>query len=170
MIKVQFSGEGIFSNSSEAFSLYERSRFGEKVGGRIEYLMVEALFLIEEKKMEAYLGEKELGFDDLLLKIKKKDKSIEGKLVVFRDLRKKGYIVKTALKFGAEFRVYDKGIKPGEDHAKWVLYIVKENDQLKWHDFTAKNRIAHSTRKNLLLAIVDEERDVSYYEVNWKRL
>ena len=61
-------------------------------------------------------------------------------------------------------------MKPGEDHAKWVLYIVKENEQLKWHDFTAKNRIAHSTKKNLLIGIVDEERDVSYYEIDWKRL
>src|SRR3989344_3776016 len=102
MIKAQFGGEGIFSNSSEAFSLYEKSRFGEKIGGRIEYLMVEALFLIEEKKMEACLGDKELGFDELLSKVKKKDKRIESKLAVFRDLRKKGYILKTALKFGAE--------------------------------------------------------------------
>ncbi|MBU1252016.1 MAG: tRNA-intron lyase, partial [Nanoarchaeota archaeon] len=35
------------------------------------------------------------------------------------------------------------------------------------HDFSAKNRVAHSTKKNLLLAIVDEEGDVSYYEVRW---
>jgi tRNA-intron endonuclease len=40
---------------------------------------------------------------------------------------------------------------------------------MTWHDFSAKNRIAHSTKKNLLIAIVDEEGDVSYYEVSWKR-
>ena len=170
MIKAQFGGEGIFSNSSEAFSLYEKSRFGEKIGGRIEYLMVEALFLIEEKKMEACLGDKELGFEELLSKVKKKDKRIESKLAVFRDLRKKGYILKTALKFGAEFRVYEKGVRPGDDHAKWILHIAKENEQLKWHDFTAKNRVAHSTKKNLLIGIIDEERDVSYYQCEWVRV
>lgn len=170
MIQGQFSGENVFSSSSEAFSLYEKSRFGEKVGGRIEYLFVEALFLAEEGKIDILSGNKKLGFEELVRKIRRKDKNIESKLVVYRDLRKKGYIVKTALKFGSEFRVYDRGIRPGEDHAKWIVYVVKENDQLRWHDFAAKNRIAHSTKKNLLVAIIDEERDVSYYEVEWKRL
>ena len=71
------------------------------------------------------------------------------------------------MKFGAEFRVYDKGIKPGQDHARWILYPVKESEILTWHDFSAKNRVAHSTRKNLLIGIVDEERDITYYEISW---
>ncbi len=170
MIKGQFSTEGVSSNSTEAFSLCEKSRLGEKVGGKIEYLFVEALFLMEQQKMEIFQAKNKLNFENILKKIKKIDKNIETKLIVYRDLRKKGYIAKTALKFGAEFRIYDRGIKPGQDHAKWIMHIAKENENLKWHDFAAKNRIAHSTKKNLLLAIVDEEKDVSYYEISWKRL
>ena len=34
---------------------------------------------------------------------------------------------------------------------------------------SAKNRVAHSTKKNLLLAIVDEEEVITYYEVRWLR-
>ena len=97
------------------------------------------------------------------------DKKIEIKLAVFADLRKKGFIVKTALKFGADFRIYDRGIHPGEDHAKWILFVTKDTDAMHWQDFAAKNRVAHSTKKNLLIAIVDEEADVSYYEVSWIR-
>ena len=170
MIQAQFTGDKIFSNSSEAFSLYERSRFGEKVNDRMEYSFVEALYLVREGKMIVFFGNKEIDFNDLINRIKRKDKRVENKFVVFNDLRKRGYIVKTALKFGADFRVYEKGIKPGEDHALWVLFVVKENEQLKWHDFAAKNRVAHSTKKKLLLGIVDEESDVSYYEVEWKRM
>jgi len=62
-----------------------------------------------------------------------------------------------------------KAKKYGRDHAKWILFPVSENQQLTWHDFSAKNRVAHSTKKNLLIAIVDEEGDVSYYEVGWLR-
>ena len=91
------------------------------------------------------------------------------KLHTYRDLRKKGYILKSALKFGADFRVYDKGVKPGTDHAKWILSCVKDTDNINWRDFAAKNRIAHSTRKNLLVAIVDSEGSVSYYEISWKK-
>ena len=78
-------------------------------------------------------------------------------------------MVKTALKFGADFRIYERGVKPGEDHAKWILYPVNEGSTLTWHEFSAKNRVAHSTRKRLLLGIVDSEEDVTYYEVKWTR-
>ncbi len=169
MITGQLSGNSISSNSLEAFSLYDKSVFGEKKRNKIEYSLVEALFLISEKKMKVLSNNKPLSEDSLLKRLRKIDRKIETKFVVFSDLRKKGYIVKTALKFGAEFRVYDKGVKPGQDHALWILYTTKESDILSWHEFAAKNRVAHSTNKKLLIAIVDEELDVSYYEISWTR-
>ena len=167
MIQALFSGEKILSNSSEAFSLYEKSRFGEKFRGKIEYSFLEALYLLDMGKIKIFSGKKELDFDKVLGKIRRIDKKIELRFSVFSDLRKKGYIVKTALKFGADFRVYSRGVKPGEDHALWILFVVKENEQLRWHEFAAKNRVAHSTKKNLLIGIVDDENDVSYYEISW---
>ena len=169
MIKAIFTGDKIVSNSEEAFSLYERSSFGERKSGRIEYASVEALFLVTERKLQVFTGKKSLDIDFLIKKIRKRDKKIETKLIVFTDIRKRGYIVKTALKFGAEFRVYEKGIKPGQNHALWILYTTNEHDSLNWHDFTSKNRVAHSTKKRLLIAIVDDESDVSYYEVSWMK-
>jgi len=99
--------------------------------------------------------------------LQKIDKKIEIKYIVFKDLRQKGYIPKTALKFGADFRVYDKGAKPGISHAKWIVFVDYESRKISWHEFSAKNRVAHSTKKNLLLAIVDEEGDIIYYEIKW---
>ncbi len=170
MIKSYFVGEKVVSSSTEAFSLYEKSRFGEKKVNKVEYSAVEVLHLVSQGKMEVYSGNDILGEDFLLRKFKKKDKRIETKIEVFSDLRKKGYVVKTALKFGAEFRVYEKGVRPGEDHARWIVYGVKESEQMNWHDFAAKSRVAHSTRKKLLLGVVDEEGDVTYYEVGWTRV
>ena len=71
------------------------------------------------------------------------------------------------MKFGADFRVYDRGVKPGDDHAKWIVYPVFESESFTWYEWAAKNRVSHSTRKRLLLAIVDAEHDVSYWEANW---
>jgi tRNA-intron endonuclease, archaea type len=169
MIQAQLSGEKITSNEIEAFSLYEKSRFGEKKDSKIEYSPIETLFLVSENKISILSGKKQLKEDILLKRFKKNDKKIETKLIAYKNLRKRGYILKTALKYGADFRVYEKGIKPGEDHARWVLFVVKENEPLSWHEFAAKNRIAHSTKKNLLIAIVDEESDVSYYEISWRK-
>lgn len=170
MISAILSGEKISSNSKEAFELFAKSRFGEQDGEKIIYSLAEALFLIENKKLELEDSKgKIIKEKEARKKFQKLDKKFETKFSVFRDLRKKGYVVKTALKFGAEFRVYEPGKFPGEEHAKWILYCVSENNQMTWHDFSAKNRVAHSTNKNLLIGVVDEEGDVSYYEVGWIR-
>ncbi len=169
MITANFSGEKIYSTSNEAFNLFEKSYFGEKIQNKVEYSFIEALYLIQLKKMEIYQNSKRISDETFLKKIKRFDKKIETKLTVFSDLRRKGYIVKTALKYGAEFRVYQKGSKPGKSHSPWILYTSKESDNLKIQDFAAKNRVAHSTKKKLLMAVVDEESDVTYYEVSWIR-
>lgn len=169
MIDANTLGDKIISSSQNAFSWFEKSAYGEKKRGHIEYSILEALFLLSEGKMIIKSGKKIISFEDLLKKAKKTDKKIDIKFAVFYDLRKRGYIVKTALKYGAEFRVYDKGTRPGKAHARWILYTIKGGENIKWHDFTAKSRVAHSTKKTLLLGMVDEEGDVSYYEVSWKR-
>jgi tRNA-intron endonuclease, archaea type len=169
-IKAQLISERISSNSAEAQDLFTNQRFGEKIGEKIFYTLSEALFLVKERKMEIYdFKNKKFSQKELLNRFERIDKKFKTKYLVFKDLRKKGYIVKTALKFGAEFRVYDKGKKIGKDHAKWICFPVSENQTMTWQDFSAKNRVAHSTKKNLLIAVVDDEGDVSYYEVSWKR-
>ena len=167
-IKARLISEKITSNAKAALDLFSSQRFGERIREKILYSLPEVLFLVETKKMDVYdYREKKLTEKQLLKKFEKIDKKFKTKYIVFQDLRKRGYIVKTALKFGAEFRVYKKSSAIGKEHAKWILFPVSETEQLTWHDFSAKNRVAHSTHKNLLIAIVDEENDVSYYEVKW---
>jgi len=169
MEKVQayIIGEIISSNTPEAFSLHKKSFFGIPSDEKIQYSLPEALFLVKKGKMEISSGGKKIQKKDLMKKFQRIDKKIQIKFPVFEDLRDKGYIIKTALKFGADFRVYDKGFKPEKKHAKWIVFVDHESKKLTWHEFSAKNRVAHSTKKNLLIAILDEESSVSYYEVSW---
>jgi len=166
-IKAYILGERVSSNSSDAYSLYEKSSFGEKKDGKIIYSPTEALFLAEKNKMDIFSNNKKLSHEELIKKFKKIDKKIQTKYPVFKDLREKGYVVKTALKFGAEFRVYEKGARVGEKHSKWIVFTDYESKTFSWQEFSSKNRVAHSTKKNLLIAIVDEEGDITYYEVRW---
>jgi tRNA-intron endonuclease, archaea type len=170
-IKATLVSEKVTSNSAEAQSLFTTSRFGEKFGEKILYSLSEALLLVQDKKMEILdHKDKKLTQKEILKKFERIDKKFKTKYIVFKDLRKNGYIVKTALKFGAEFRVYEKGSKISKSHSKWICFPVSENKQLTWQDFSAKNRVAHSTKKNLLIAVVDDEGSVSYYEVKWTRV
>lgn len=159
----------VTDDSDIARELYNLKRFGEIKNRKVFLSFYEALYLLDKGRITVLDGRKKEMTHDSLLRRANKIKNFLTNYIVYEDLRSKGYIVRTALKFGAEFRVYDKGIKPGEDHAKWVVFPVPESEKYTWMEFSAKNRVAHSTKKSLLIAVVDDELDVSYWEANWVR-
>jgi tRNA-intron endonuclease len=167
--KAMISGERIISKDKEAMNLYGKSTIGEPIEGKVYYSLVEASYLLDQGKINIYEKNKKLTKEKFFDIAKKTEPNFWTRYRVFKDLRSRGYIVKTALKFGADFRVYNRGIRPGQDHARWIVFPVYETSSLTWHEFAAKNRVAHSTKKQLLMAVVDEEGDVSYWEVRWIR-
>ncbi len=171
-VKAMFSEERIILNSeSESQSLYDNGRFGVILeNGKLQLSLIEGLYLMEKGKIKIRTrAGRAIKFDDYLKKSQKIEPNFWIRYCVYKDMRNRGYIIKTALKFGADFRVYDRGVKPGEDHARWIIYPVSEGSTLTWYEFAAKNRVAHSTRKRLMIGIVDDEGDVTYYEVRWMR-
>ncbi len=172
LVKAILAREKVITESSEeARDFYNQSRFGSITeGGKVELSLLEALFLFEKKRLDLRSeGGRKISFESYVRKARKVEPNFWIRYSVFRDIRNRGYIIKTALKFGADFRVYDRGIKPGEDHAMWVVYPVHEGETLTWHEFSAKNRVAHSTKKKLLIGVVDDEGDVTYYVIKWMK-
>jgi tRNA-intron endonuclease len=172
VVSAVFARERVLTEvTDEARELYNQSRYGSIEGdGKVQLSLLEALYLIEKGRLKVADGrKKEIEFDSFVKKARKVEPNFWIRYCVFKDMRNRGYIVKTALKFGADFRVYDRGVKPGEDHAKWIIYPVHEGEQNTWYDFSAKNRVAHSTKKRLLIGVVDDEGDVTYYEIRWVR-
>ena len=117
-VKAFFSEGFVFAETSKpSKALYDKSRYGELKRKKFYYSLFEAAYLIESKKIEVLDGKNKLIlFDNFVKKAKKYDKNFLMRYTVFKDMRSRGYVVKTALKFGADFRVYDRGIKPGQDH------------------------------------------------------
>ena len=159
----------ITEDSDAAREFFNQSCFGKLVDNKVQLSLLEASYLLEKHKIEIIDKRKPLSFEKFLNTAKKTEPNFWIRYCVFKDIRVRGYIIKTALKFGADFRIYDRGVKPGEDHARWIVYPVAEGTTLTWHEFAAKNRVAHSTKKRLLIGIVDDESDVTYYEIAWKR-
>jgi len=157
--------------SSYSKDLVDKSRFGVlERSGKVQLSLIEALYLLDCGKIRVFdFRDYEIDFDSFLKKGIRAEKDFFVRYCVFKDLRDRGYIVKTALKFGAHFRVYERGVKPGDKnkHAKWVVFPVSEAERTTWYDFASKNRVAHSTKKRLLIGVVDEENDVSYWESRW---
>ena len=172
LIMTSFARERVLTESSDgARELYNQSGFGTVLDdGKVQLSLTEALFLLEKKKISILDGHnKSVDFEKFVKRASRVEPNFWIRYAVYKDMRNRGYIVKTALKFGADFRVYDRGIKPGQDHARWIVYPVHEGEKYTWFDFAAKNRVAHSTKKRLMMGVVDDENDVTYWEVRWVR-
>ncbi len=170
-IKAVFQRDNVITEDSDAArELYNQSRYGKLADNKVQLSLIEAMYLLEKGRIVLLDGRnKAVKTESFVKKAKRFSPDFRVRYSVFRDIRDRGYIIKTALKFGADFRIYDRGVKPGEDHARWIVYPVHESEALTWYDFAAKNRVAHSTKKRLLIGVVDDEGDVSYWECRWLR-
>ncbi len=151
-------------------TLYNKGRYGELKNNKLELSLVEALYLYEKSKIKIYdYRNKEMDYKKFLRRAVKQNPRFHTTYTVYKNLRNKGYLPKTALKYGLDFRLYAKGEKPEKAHAKWLVHSVHENNNFSWKNFAGIMRTVHSVRKKLLIGIVDNEGDVTYYEVGWKK-
>jgi tRNA-intron endonuclease len=142
-----------------------------KGGNRLELAFVEALFLLEKGRVVVKKSGKKLGFQELMEFGLEKDKRLHEKYVVYKDIRERGLVTKTGFKFGCDFRVYQRGVgvkkgpKEASEHTKWIVYTVPEDYACSFAELSRAVRLAHSIRARMLWAIVDNEDDVTYFEV-----
>ena len=175
-IKGEIFGDRIIAqNCNESRELLKRA-IGTISKEILEYSFIEAFYLLEKGLLSIYKTKNELNKEDLIKIALKKDKGFREKYIVYNDLSEKGYIVKSGLKFGAPFRVYEKGKFPlqstgkNDSHSKWLVYPHKTKQKLDLYGFFSKNRVAHSTKKESVFAFVDEEGNVSYYQTKWLKV
>lgn len=160
-------GSVISEENNRAHSIFDKNAMGSVIEqGVLEFNYFEALYLFEKEKLDIYKDKKKLS-KTALIKLFSKQKNFFRDYKVFYDLRSKGHKVKSGLKYGAAFRVYKKGVKPGKGHSEWICVPVDETKKFSWSDFSAYNRVAHSTKKKVLIAVVQDEDSVVYYQTNW---
>ncbi len=161
-------GELVIIKDKKAVALNEKSHYGKFNQDELQISIIEALYLQEKGKINI-LDKKGrvLSSDEMWELIQ--DKGLIYKYMVFRDLRNRGYIVKTGFKYGSEFRLYERGKSPGDGHSDFVVKVVTENQNISVLNFSSYVRVAHGVNKKLLMAVVDDEQDITYYNVEWTR-
>lgn len=163
--KFYLSGDRVFSMMESAINkLYNKRHYGEVVNGKLFLSLIEAAYLLDKGWIKVFDGEKELSVQELFEIGRKKDEHFDLKFLVYKDLRDRGYTVKTALKYGSHFRVYRRGM---EEHSQWLIWVVPENLRFSPNDITARVRVAHGVRKNMIMAVVDEDNHIVYYKIEW---
>ncbi|MFQ6051750.1 MAG: tRNA-intron lyase [Candidatus Hydrothermarchaeota archaeon] len=158
-------GNKIIESDKKMIDKLEKRNFGKILeDGNLELSLIEGLFLLENEKIEIIAGREKINFLRLIELASREDTSIKIKYQVYKDLRERGYIVKTGYKFGSHFRVYERGADPTKEHSKYLVHVLSEGEILPLHDFSRAVRLSHGVRKFLILAVVDDEGDISYYK------
>jgi len=166
-----YKGKIIVWDEAQANHLYQRGFFGKPLsGGKLQLAPVEALYLIDSGKVSVVSAEgKNLNFKSLAEKFVDSDTELILKYAAYADLRSRGYVIKTGLKFGAHFRVYERGEKPGETHSKFLVQAIPEGVKITPTEMARAVRLAHSVKKKIYWAVVDDEGDITYYSITRER-
>ena len=166
----------------EAANLYYEYGYGKPMPlespERLELDLIEATYLLEKGKLKIYVTENNkkrmLDLREMMKIGESRLNQFHAQYVVYSDLRNKGYLVKTGYKFGAHFRVYEKGVKIKRgpkapfEHTKFIVHAVPEEAAFSLPEMSRAVRLAHNIRATFVWAVVDKENDVTYYEI--KRL
>ncbi|BAW31398.1 MAG TPA: tRNA-intron lyase [Methanothermobacter sp.] len=164
----QLAGDTItIEADSTALRLNQKSHYGNLEDDRLKLSLVEAAYLQEKGKLSIWDGENKISSNEFISILNRR--GLYQKFIVYRDLRERGYIIKTGFKYGSEFRVYERGEAPGKGHSTYLVKVLHESANLKILDFSSYVRVAHGVRKKLILAVVDDEEDITYYRVEWIR-
>ncbi len=155
----------------EGFERLSEKSYGKIMDGRLELSLVEALYLLEKNKIVVKKGGRKISFRKLLSLGIGIDRRLHEKYIVYRDLKERGLVVKTGFKFGCDFRVYQRGVKvkkgpkKASEHTKWIVFVVPEDYMCSFAELSRAVRLAHSIRAKMLWAVVDNENNVTYYQV-----
>ena len=161
-------------DEEEAEELHSEFYYGKFLEdeGYLELSYVEALHLCDRGELELVEKGKVLEREEIFHRFTDQDEEFDHKYAAYSDLRERGFIVKTGFKFGAHFRVYPRGVNPykegpkeDHEHTKWIVHAVPEDYEASFQEMSRAVRLAHNIRATMLWAIVDAERQVTYYEV-----
>jgi len=155
------------------FDELQESGFGKVVENRLELALVEAMFLIDKKKLKVRVkGKKKfMKKKEFYEYVTKNERNFHARFIVYSDLREKGFLVKTGFKFGCDFRVYARGVKikkgpkAAHEHTRWVVHAIPEEFSCSFPELSRAVRLAQNIRTEMIWAVVDSEGDVTYYQI-----
>lgn len=152
-------------DQAEASQIHNKGYYGvPQTGGALKLDLMEALYLVESERLEIGSDGRMMSTSDLLRLAHKLSEGFEVRYLVFRELRQRGYVVKLG-QHPLDFRVFPRGGSPNKTPSKWWVAAISERSTFDLGVLLEDLDRTTDVRKNLLLAIVDEESDVTYYEV-----
>jgi len=142
---------------------FTKSHFGETTSdNNLKLDLIEGIFLLDEGKLKIYKNNNEMDFQELVKIASENISCFEIKYLIFKDLRKRGLKVKLYDDF--DFCVQ----KQENENKREKTCFLKAFSERDFFDIDETKRFVNTIiKKNegLWFAIVDEEGDITYYDV-----
>lgn len=163
----------LLDDEKEANTLYNKGAFGvPQSGGGLVLDLIEALYLVEHNRLTVD------GHDagSLLRHASSRERDFEIRYIVYRDLRNRTFVVKPSNLSDVGLRsdvpqaatgvynVYARGALPGRSPSTHLVRCASERGSLDGGALLAEVDRALAHKKILLVALVDEEGDLTYFE------
>lgn len=160
-------GDKVVMGKEATEELYNNLYYGRVKDHSLELALIEAAYLLDRDKITVEHDGKKLSFRELFIASSCLQELFELKYIVYRDLRERGYYVQPGV---TDFRVYPRGGKPGVTASHLFVHVVTERKPLPLSTLIINLQSAVNVRREMALAIVDEESDITYYGVKFQRM
>ena len=158
----ELMGDKVILGGEAINELYSTSYYGRPRGDTLELSLIEAAYLLERAKITIILDQNSLGFEEFFKIASMRTENFELKYIVYKDLRERGYYIQPSV---TDFRLYPRGGRPGETPAEYFVHVISERKPLSLAELTLFMETAENVRKGIVLAVVDEESEITFYEV-----
>ena len=127
----------------------------------------EALYLLANKRIRVIDSETEeaLDFQSLFGRFRPEDAEIWTKYLIYRDLRRRGYVVREGTGWGITFRVYARGTY-GRKAAKYLIFVVCEGNAVPIDKVREVLRLVQGMKRELIVAVMNRRGEIVYYSLS----
>jgi tRNA-intron endonuclease len=148
-------------------TLYKTGFYGNPKNDSLELTLIEATYLTYKNRIKVTRDKEELDFKDLICYASREKENFEVKYIVYKDMRERGYFIKPGV---TDFRVYPRGGRPGKTPSKYFIFTLSERNPMPLKDLVRQLETTASMRKELVIAVVDEESDITFYGVKLRTM
>lgn len=150
---------------SEAGAVYGRGFFGTVGSGGLQLDRTESLYLLEMGRLEVRAERgRSIDWADLFRRALRAEPGFGIRYLVYRDLRQRGYVVRAG-PAPIAFSVLPRGGILQKTPARFWVDTVSEREPFDLYRLQGLAEKAQSSKKQLLVGVVDEESDLTYYRV-----
>jgi tRNA-intron endonuclease len=153
------------SDPADASTIYGRGFFGTPSSDGLALDRYETVYLREMARLEL-VGEtgRAVEWPALFRRAVRSERGFGVRYIVYRDLRQRGYVVRRSPP-PTDFALLPRGGVLNKTPAKFWVAAFSERQPFDLVALEALADRAHGAKKSLLVAVVDEDSDLTYYRL-----